>query len=59
MRPEHPFPPQLAHELPNAQTQGQFRVAGRADIAEDLERYIQLLMNALDATVTLDVRGTD
>jgi hypothetical protein len=39
--------------------QGQFRAAGRADIAEDLERCIQLLMNAADAAMTLDVRGTD
>ena len=39
--------------------QGQFRAAGRSDIAEDLERCIQLLMNAADAAVTLDMRGTD
>jgi hypothetical protein len=38
--------------------QGRFRAAGRADIAEDLERCIQLLMNAADAAMTLGVRGT-
>jgi hypothetical protein len=39
--------------------QVRFRTAGRADIAEDLERCIQILMNAADAAVTLDMRGTD
>jgi hypothetical protein len=39
--------------------QVRFRTAGRADIAEDLERCIQILINAADAAVTLDMRGTD